>query len=113
MQGLSFHDGFTPKGCREHIDGAAVTAAAGMQMLEIDREASIRNLVVVGGGSGSVGVGGFLTGGGHGAFSHLYGLAADQVLEIEMVTPEGKILTANECQNRDLFWAMRGVSVLE
>lgn len=28
---------------------------------------------------------------------------------MEVVTPEGEIVVANECQNQDLFWAMRGV----
>lgn len=28
---------------------------------------------------------------------------------MEIVTPQGEILTLNECQNTDLFWAMRGV----
>ena len=63
----------------------------------------------MGGNSATVGVGGYLTGGGHSALSATYGLAADQVLEMEMVTPGGDILTLNECQNEDLFWAMRGV----
>jgi hypothetical protein len=111
MRGLEFHDGFQPEGCRESIDGAAITAAAGMQMLEIDYEASIRNLTIVSGGAGTVGLGGYLTGGGHSALSATYGLAADQVLEIEMVTPQGKILTVNECQHKSLFWAMRGVRI--
>jgi FAD/FMN-containing dehydrogenase len=81
-------------------------------MLEINYEAHLRNLMVVSGGGGTVGLGGFLTGGGHSALSSTYGLAADQVLEMEMVTPSGEILTINECQNTDLFWAMRGVSNL-
>jgi hypothetical protein len=113
LQGVSFHDGFQPQGCKYSIDTAAITAAAGVQMLEIDYEASLRNLTIVSGGAGTVGLGGYLTGGGHGALSLTYGLAADQVLEIEMVTPGGKILTVNECQHKDLFWAMRGVSILE
>jgi FAD/FMN-containing dehydrogenase len=79
-------------------------------MLEIDYEAHLRNLTIVSGGAGTVGVGGYLTGGGHGALSSTYGLGADQVYEIEMVTPGGDIVTVNECQNTDLFWAMRGVS---
>jgi hypothetical protein len=111
ISGVSFQDGFTPKGCNFSIDGPAVTAAAGTQMLEIDYQAHLRNLIVVGGGAGTVGVGGFLTGGGHSAFSSTYGMAADQVLEVEIVTPGGEILTTNECQNTDLFWAMRGVSI--
>lgn len=81
-----------------------------MQMLEIDYQASLRNLTIVSGGAGTVGLGGYLTGGGHGAYSLTYGLAADQVLEVEMVTPGGEILTVNECQHKSLFWAMRGVS---
>lgn len=88
----------------------AITVAAGVQMLEIDEQAHLRNLTIVSGGSGTVGVGGYLTGGGHGALSSTYGMAADQVLEMEIVTPGGDILTINECQNTDLFWAMRGVS---
>ena len=36
----------------------------------------------------------------------------DQVLEMEIVTPGGHILTIDECQNEDLFWAMRGVSAM-
>jgi FAD/FMN-containing dehydrogenase len=79
-------------------------------MLELDDQAQQRNLTIVGGGAGTVGVGGYLTGGGHSFFSATYGMAADQVLEMEMVTPGGNILTVNECQNQDLFWAMRGVS---
>lgn len=110
MLGLDFHDGFSPKGCPFSIDGPAITAAAGTQMLEIDYEAHLRNLTIVSGGAGTVGVGGYLTGGGHGALSSTYGLGADQVYEIEMVTPGGDIVTVNECQNTDLFWAMRGVS---
>jgi FAD/FMN-containing dehydrogenase len=71
--------------------------------------ASQHGMAMVGGGSPDVGFGGYLTGGGHGALSTFYGLAADQVLEVEIVTAEGDVLTANECQNSDLFWAVRGV----
>jgi hypothetical protein len=39
-------------------------------------------------------------------------MAADNVLEMEVVSPGGEILTVNECQNQDLFWALRGVCVL-
>ena len=55
-------------------------------------------------------MGGYLTGGGHSPLSHIYGLGAEQVYEVEMVTPTGEIVIANECQNSDLFWAVRGVS---
>jgi hypothetical protein len=76
----------------------------------MDLQASLRNLTIVAGGPETVGPGGYLTGGGHGPLSATYGMGADQVLEMEIVTPGGEILTSNECQNQDLFWAMRGVS---
>ena len=79
-------------------------------MLSIDEQAHLKNLTIVSGGGGTVGVGGYLTGAGHAALSSTYGLGADQVLEMEIVTPGGDIITINECQHRDLFWAMRGVS---
>ena len=112
LTGISFHDGFTPKECKfkKPIDGAAITVGAGEQMLAIDEQAHLRNLTIISGGGGTVGVGGYLTGGGHAALSSTYGLGADQVLEMDIVTPGGEILTINECQNTDLFWAMRGAS---
>ncbi|OBT38737.1 hypothetical protein VE00_10689 [Pseudogymnoascus sp. WSF 3629] len=110
IKGLEFYDvnKFTPKHCIVPIDKHVITVGAGTQMLEVDEQASLRNLTVVGGGSGSVGIGGYLTGGGHSAISLTFGLAADQVVEMEVVTAGGKIVTANACQNEDLFWAMRG-----
>jgi FAD/FMN-containing dehydrogenase len=50
-----------------------------------------------------------LTGGGHSPLSAKFGLAVDQVLEMEVVLASGDIVTANEAVNADLFWAMRGV----
>jgi FAD/FMN-containing dehydrogenase len=111
IRGIEFFDKnkFTPKHCRKSIDTHVVTVGSGTQMLELDEQASLRNLTIVGGGAGSVGVGGYLTGGGHSAISLQFGLATDQVVEMEVVTAGGNIVTANACQNEDLFWAMRGV----
>ncbi len=43
-----------------------------------------------------------------GMYQGLYGLVADNFLEMTIVTADGSIVTANERQNADLFWAMRG-----
>ncbi|KAH8880230.1 putative isoamyl alcohol oxidase [Thozetella sp. PMI_491] len=65
--------------------------------------------VVVSGADQSVGLGGHMQGGGgHGPFSSTYGLAADQILQVRVVTPAGRILVADATQNRDIFWAVRG-----
>jgi FAD/FMN-containing dehydrogenase len=66
---------------------------------------------IVGGMGKTIGMGGYVTGGGHSPLSPRYGLAADQVLQMEMVTPDGEVVIVNECQHSDLFWAMRGVSL--
>ena len=67
-------------------------------------------MLVVGGAEPSVGVGGYMTGGGHSPLGVKFGLAVDNVLEMEVVLPLGEVTTANECQNSDIFWAMKGVS---
>jgi FAD/FMN-containing dehydrogenase len=111
MKGIKEHpDGFSPTNCNVAIDGLAITAAAGTQMLEAYRATALLNRTVVGGNGRTVALGGFMTGGGHSILAPHYGMAADQVLEMELVTPGGDIVIANECQNTDLFWAMRGVS---
>ena len=90
---------------------AAVKIAAGMRMKEIYTEATKHNITVVGGGDVDVGIGGWITGAGHSPISSKYGLGADQVLEMEVVTANGTHLTINENSYPGLFWAMRGVSV--
>jgi hypothetical protein len=79
-------------------------------MFEIYAEAVKNNITVVGGGDIEVGIGGWITGGGHSPISSKFGLGADQVLEMEVVTADGELRTINAITNPDLFWAMRGVS---
>ena len=52
--------------------------------------------------------GGYVQGGGYGAMGIKYGLAVDNVLEFDIVTADGQLVTANACKNSDLFWAVRG-----
>jgi FAD/FMN-containing dehydrogenase len=40
--------------------------------------------------------------------SGLYGMGADQALAFEVVTADGRFVTADESSNSDLFWALRG-----
>jgi hypothetical protein len=53
-------------------------------------------------------MGGYILGGGHSPLSSIYGMGADQVLSIEIVTPDGKFVTASFDENQELFWALRG-----
>ncbi|GAB1194205.1 hypothetical protein APSETT444_003446 [Aspergillus pseudonomiae] len=65
-------------------------------------------LAVVGGRESSLGVGGFVTGGGIAFHSNLYGLALDNVESFEIVTASGRIVTASANHFSDLYWALRG-----
>lgn len=67
------------------------------------------NVIVVGGGTPSVGaLGGWMQGGGHGPASQHFGLGADQVLSAQVVLADGSIITANACQNQDVYFGIRG-----
>jgi FAD/FMN-containing dehydrogenase len=63
---------------------------------------------VVGGEDPTVGLGGLIQNGGHGHLSSHYGLASDSVYQVSVVTVSGHRLVANNAQNQDLFWAIRG-----
>jgi FAD/FMN-containing dehydrogenase len=107
---IEFHDDeFQLAGSDTVISGGAVTVGGGATMYNLYKATDKRGSVVVGGGCRTVSVGGFVPGGGHGLLTTDFGLAADNVLQVEVVTPDGEILIANEDQNSDLFWAIRGV----
>jgi len=52
--------------------------------------------------------GGFALTAGHWPFSSKYGLAADNVLELQVVTADGELKIVNSVTNKSLFWALRG-----
>jgi FAD/FMN-containing dehydrogenase len=37
-----------------------------------------------------------------------YGMTIDNLLEVDIVTADGQLLTASEAEHADLFWAVRG-----
>ncbi|KAK1997957.1 FAD-binding domain-containing protein [Colletotrichum falcatum] len=101
---------FIPAYKSKHYTGPAVKLGAGVQGGEAAAFAHENggHRVVVG-SCPTVGVvGGYTQGGGHSALSGVYGLAADNVLEWEVVTADGKLLTATPQKNKDLYWALSG-----
>ncbi|GAB1318474.1 Nicotine oxidase [Madurella fahalii] len=67
-------------------------------------------VTVTGGRAGSVGVGGFLTGGGNSFHSASHGMACDTVVNFEVVIADGSIINANARENSDLWVALKGGS---
>jgi FAD/FMN-containing dehydrogenase len=55
-----------------------------------------------------VGIAGATLGGGMNWLMRKHGLTIDNLLEVEVVTADGQVVTANETEHPDLFWALRG-----
>ncbi|OAL49332.1 FAD-binding domain-containing protein [Pyrenochaeta sp. DS3sAY3a] len=90
-------------------EGSAIKVGAGVVMRELYEAAHQHNVTVTGGICESVGfAGGYFTGGGHTPMSGYYGMAADNIEEIQVVTADGRYITASNTSHSDLFWALRG-----
>ncbi|EJP63436.1 FAD binding domain-containing protein [Beauveria bassiana ARSEF 2860] len=105
---IQYHaDQFTLASGRTFHGNSATFGSAAI-MWDIYAALDQHGQTIVGGGSKTVSAGGYVTGGGHSILSPRYGLAADQVIEMEVVTADGKIQKVNQDQNPDLFWALGG-----
>ncbi|KAI0972014.1 FAD-binding domain-containing protein [Xylaria arbuscula] len=92
-----------------YYTGPAVKVGAGVQFSEVYSSAASRGLRVVGGYCPSVGIaGGYVQSGGYGPLTASYGLGADNALEFEVVTVDGRHLVASPTKNSDLYWALSG-----
>lgn len=90
-------------------NGPAFYIESGVQGADVIEAAQEHGLVVLGGSCPSVGLaGGYTQGGGHSILSTSFGLAADQVLEYNVVTADGKLVKASPEENADLYWALSG-----
>jgi FAD/FMN-containing dehydrogenase len=89
--------------------GPALRLGAGIQGFDGMAAAHAQNKILVTGNCESVGIsGGYSQGGGHGQLASRFGLAADQVLEWEVVTAAGQRLIVSPNKYSDLFWALSG-----
>jgi FAD/FMN-containing dehydrogenase len=92
------------------VDAAARTATilGSTTGVEVAEATAPHGLAPVIGNCGAVGAIGHLIGGGYGALTPAFGLAADNLLSAEVVLADGRTVTADPAQNPDLFWALRG-----
>jgi FAD/FMN-containing dehydrogenase len=93
-----------------HVDPVSrrVRAQAGLTWNEYNRATAAYGLATTGGVVSTTGIAGLTLGGGLGWLMGKYGMAVDNVRSVELVDAEGQIHTADEQQNSDLYWALRG-----
>src|SRR6266536_1741857 len=96
------------KGIEIDPNNATATAEGGVIWAELNNAAAEHGLAVTGGVVSTTGIAGYTLGGGLGWLMAKYGLAADNLLAVELVTAEGDILRVDAVSHPDLFWALRG-----
>lgn len=89
-------------GRREARVGAGVTWGA------FDRANQAHGLATTGGRVTTTGVAGYTLGGGNGWLDRTFGFAVDNLLSVDLVTADGRFVTADAEQHPELFWAVRG-----
>ena len=94
----------------EVLDPAArrVRIGPGARWMDVAAALAPYGWALSSGDYGGVGVGGLATAGGIGWLSRAYGLTIDHLRAVDMVLADGSVVRADDEQNRDLFWAVRG-----
>jgi hypothetical protein len=92
------------------VDPTRGTARAegGVTWGEFDHETQAFGLATTGGLVRATGVAGLTLAGGHGFLMRKYGLACDNLLSVDVVTADGRLVSASADENPDLYWGVRG-----
>jgi FAD/FMN-containing dehydrogenase len=91
-----------------HVAAGQVVTGPGARLGNIYNTLDRHGVAIPAGTCPSVGIGGHALGGGFGLASRAWGLASDNLRSVQIVTADGKILTADRNRHSDLYWACRG-----
>ena len=96
------------KGVRVDPKNRTVRVGPGCTTGDVDHATHAFGQAVPFGIISTTGVAGLTLSGGHGYLGRQYGLASDNLIEADVVLADGSFVTANETENVDLLWALRG-----
>lgn len=83
-------------------------AQGGALLGDVDRETQVFGLATPFGVVSKTGIAGLTLGGGYGHLRRQFGLTIDNLVGVEMVLADGRVVFANNQENSNLFWAIRG-----
>jgi FAD/FMN-containing dehydrogenase len=96
------------KGIRVDLERRTVRAEGGATLGDLDRETQVFGLATPLGVVTKTGIAGLTLGGGIGWLRRKHGLSSDNLVSVDVVTADGRFLTASQTENEDLFWGIRG-----
>lgn len=83
-------------------------AQAGCLLGDVDRETQVHGLATILGFISMTGIAGLTLGGGFGYLTRRWGWTTDNVVGMDVVTADGRLVRASKDENPDLFWGLRG-----
>ncbi|ELY51452.1 FAD-binding oxidoreductase [Natronorubrum bangense] len=95
-------------GIRVEPEAKTVRVEPGCTWGDVDHATHAFGLATVSGVVSTTGVGGLTLGGGHGYLTRKYGLTIDNLVSVDVVLADGRLVSASEDENEDLFWALCG-----
>src|SRR5437868_4206075 len=98
----------TMQGVRVDPQAGTARAEGGVQWGRFDHETQAFGLAVTGGLVSTTGLGGFTLGGGIGWLVRKHGLTCDNLISADVVTADGRVVTASAQENPELLWGLKG-----